>query len=87
MKPPEFDTSIWERNLTRKAEEREKLRQAVLFRLGKALNALSEKYSWEEIFIFGSITRKSEFHDGSEFDIGIESLKTGNRTLLRSSGI
>ncbi len=74
MNQEKFDTSIWERNLARKAEEREKLRQTVLVRLDEALKVLSEKYSWEEIFIFGSITRKSAFNDGSDVDIGIEGL-------------
>ncbi|MGC8602617.1 MAG: nucleotidyltransferase family protein [Desulfomonilaceae bacterium] len=74
MNQQKFDFSIWERNLARKAEEREKLRQTVLVQLDEALKVLSEKYSWTEIFIFGSITRKGAFHDGSDVDIGIEGL-------------
>lgn len=46
----------------------------MLVRLDEAFKTLSEKYSWEEIFIFGSITRKGAFHDGSDVDIGIEGL-------------
>ena len=58
MNQEKFDFSIWERNLARKEEEREKLRHSVLVRLDEALKVLSEKYSWEEIFIFGSMTRE-----------------------------
>ena len=74
MNQEKSDFSIWERNLARKEEEREKLRQTVLVRLDEALKVLSEKYSWEEIFIFGSITCKGAFHDGSDVDVGIEGL-------------
>ncbi|MGC8657487.1 MAG: nucleotidyltransferase family protein [Desulfomonilaceae bacterium] len=68
------DFSIWERNLARKAEEREKLRQTVLVRLDEALKALSEKYSWTEIFIFGSVILEGAFYEKSDVDIGIEGL-------------
>ncbi|MHB8204211.1 MAG: nucleotidyltransferase family protein [Desulfomonilaceae bacterium] len=74
MNQEKFDTSIWERNLARKAEEREKLRQTVLVRLDEALKVLSEKYQWHEAFIFGSVTREGAFHDGSDVDVGIEGL-------------
>ena len=74
MNQEKFDISIWERNLARKEEERRKLRQTVLVRLDQALKVLSEKYSWEEIFIFGSITRTGAFHDGSDVDTGVEDL-------------
>ena len=74
MNQEKFDFSIWERSLARKEEERRKLRQAVLVRLDEALNALSEKYCWTEIFIFGSVTREGAFRDGSDVDVGIEGL-------------
>ena len=74
MNQEKFDFSIWERNLARKEQDREKLRQTVLVRLDEALKVLSEKYSWEEIFIFGSMTCKGAFHDGSDVDVGIEGL-------------
>jgi uncharacterized protein len=74
MDQQKFHISVWERNLARKNEEREKLRQAVLSGLNEALNVLSEKYSWDEIFIFGSVTREGAFHENSDVDIGIEGL-------------
>lgn len=74
MNQKKFDFSIWKRNLARKEEEREKLRCAVLARLDEALKVLSAKYSWDEIFIFGSVARKGTFHDRSDVDIGIEGL-------------
>ncbi|MGO8822885.1 MAG: hypothetical protein ACLQO6_16915 [Desulfomonilaceae bacterium] len=55
MNQEKFDFSIWERNLARKEEESEKLRQTVLVRLDEALKVLSEKYQWHEAFIFGSV--------------------------------
>jgi len=55
MNQEKFDFSIWERNLARKEEDREKLRQAVLVRLDEALKVLSEKYSWQKVFILGSV--------------------------------
>jgi predicted nucleotidyltransferase len=87
MNQEKLDISIWERNLAHKEQEREKLRQAVLVRLDEALKVLSEKYCLTEIFIFGSVTREGSFHDGSDVDVGIESLKIGDSILLRSSGI
>ena len=74
MNQEKSDFSIWERNLARKEEESEKLRHSVLVRLDEALKALSEKYCWTEIFIFGSVTREGAFHDDSDVDIGIEGL-------------
>ncbi|MGO8881869.1 MAG: nucleotidyltransferase family protein [Desulfomonilaceae bacterium] len=74
MNQEKFDFSIWERNLARKEEEHEKLRQTVLVRLDEALKVLSEKYHWHKAFIFGSVTREGAFNDGSDVDIGIEGL-------------
>ena len=74
MNQKNFDFSIWERNLARKEEKREELRHSFLLKLDKSLEALSEKYSWKEIFIFGSITRNGAFHENSDVDIGIEGL-------------
>ena len=31
-----------------------------------------KKYSWKEIFIFGSVIRNGAFHENSDVDIGIE---------------
>jgi predicted nucleotidyltransferase len=67
-----FDFSIWKRNLARKEEERETLRHVTLLKLDDAIKSLSKKYSWKEIFIFGSVIRSGAFHDNS--DIGIEGL-------------
>ncbi|MDA8408571.1 MAG: nucleotidyltransferase domain-containing protein [Deltaproteobacteria bacterium] len=74
MNQEKFDFSIWERNLARKAEESEKLRQTMLVRLDEALKVLSEKYHWHKAFIFGSVTCKGAFHDSSDVDVGIEGL-------------
>jgi predicted nucleotidyltransferase len=74
MNQEKFDFSIWERNLARKAEDREKLRQAVLVRLDEALKALSEKYRWHKVFIFGSVILEGAFYEKSDVDIGIEGL-------------
>jgi uncharacterized protein len=74
MNHENFDFSIWERHLARKEEQREELRHSVLLKLDKSLKVLSEKYSWKEIFIFGSITRNGAFHYNSDIDIGIEGL-------------
>ena len=74
MKQGTFDFSIWEHNLARKKEENEGLRHSVLLKLDKSLKALSKKYSWKEIFIFGSVIRNGAFHENSDVDIGIEGL-------------
>jgi predicted nucleotidyltransferase len=74
MKQGTFDFSIWERSLAHKKEESEELRHSVLMKLDNAINALSKKYSWHEVFIFGSVIRKGAFHENSDVDIGIEGL-------------
>jgi len=74
MNQQKLDFSVWERSCARKSEEREKSRQFALARLDKALSVLSEKYSWNGIFIFGSVAREGAFHENSDVDIGIEGL-------------
>jgi uncharacterized protein len=74
MNQQKFNFSVWERNCARKRKEREKLRQLAIARLDKALEVLSEKYSWNGIFIFGSVTREGAFHENSDIDVGIEGL-------------
>ena len=75
--PP--DISRWKQGLQKKTQEQERIRQEVLQSVYQALNQLSEEYSWDEAFIFGSVTRPGKFSDVSDIDIGIQGL---NRFLL-----
>lgn len=73
------DISCWKRSLQKKAEKQERIRREVLQSVYQALNRLSEEYSWDDVFIFGSVTRSGKFSDDSDIDIGIQGL---NKFLL-----
>ncbi len=60
--------------MQKKAEERERTRQEMLQSVYRALQRLSEEYPWEEVFIFGSVTKPGKFSDVSDIDIGIRGL-------------
>jgi len=46
----------------------------LLDEVDKALNTLNLTYEWEEVYLFGSITRPNQFFEKSDIDIGIEGL-------------
>jgi len=64
----------WIELIQAQSETREKIRKEVLLQVEAALDTLSETYSWDEIYIFGSLIREGKFSSKSDVDIGIKGL-------------
>lgn len=58
----------------RKAEKRERLRKEFLNTVYKALERLSEEVSFEDVYIFGSLTEPYKFGEYSDVDIAFKGL-------------
>ena len=72
--PKPFDISIWERATQQNKVASEKNRKKALNDLSSAIHQLSQNYSWDELYIFGSITRSEHFGEHSDIDIGVQGL-------------
>ena len=72
--PEPFDISIWERATQLNKVAIEKNRKKVLNDLSSAIHQLSQNYHWDELYIFGSITRPEQFGKHSDIDVGIQGL-------------
>ena len=72
---------IWLRAQQEQQSKREDLRQKSLFELQVALDTLSKKYHWTELFIFGSVQTPGRFKISSDLDVGISGLNS--RDLYR----
>jgi predicted nucleotidyltransferase len=69
------DISLWKQLSRERAEAVEAERQQVFKSVCRALTILSEHYDWEEIFIFGSVTKPTRFSSRySDIDIGVRGL-------------
>ncbi|MEJ5361034.1 MAG: hypothetical protein WBK20_15370 [Spirochaetota bacterium] len=64
-----YSTYILDSVLQRKKEQRELLRKDVLCKLFSILEELSHSISFDEVYIFGSITKEYSFSEGSDIDI------------------
>ncbi len=58
----------------KKTEEREKLRKEFLKRVFEALKKLSEDVSFEDAYLFGSVTEENRFSGSSDIDIAFKNL-------------
>lgn len=69
-----FDCSIWRHALSesRRASNRQRLQ--MLEKVWHAIEKLSHTYGWEELYIFGSATKKGRFGEGSDIDVAIGGL-------------
>jgi predicted nucleotidyltransferase len=63
-------TYILDTILIKKKEERERIRCEVLHKLQSVLDELYTIISFQEAYIFGSITRPYSFYENSDIDIG-----------------
>ena len=61
--------SRWFQFVQKEQEDREKLRKQILQDVNKTLQILMEKYTWEEIYLFGSIVQEGRFQPNSDVDI------------------
>jgi len=69
-----FDVSLWKQALKVHADACEDLRQKVFQELRDALCLLSEKYDWDDLYIFGSILNRGGFSERSDVDIALGGL-------------
>lgn len=66
--------SLWIESLKAKRESREKERRAILQQVQTALKTLAKDYSWDDIYIFGSLLKEGRFGGKSDVDIAIKGL-------------
>lgn len=67
-----YDTSLWEKELARKRQEREKMRRKML---AESLSKLKKYFRGKKegsVYLAGSILRPGKFYDFSDIDIALE---------------
>lgn len=74
-KKVKFDTSLWQKSIKDKIENREKLRISKLEKAVKILKQYSNEISVENLYIFGSITRPQMFTEYSDVDIAVKNIE------------
>lgn len=73
--PPPFPfPSRWYKRLQENTKIREAERVRVFDATNAALNTLSGKYTWEKIYLVGSVIRSGEFRADSDVDIAVKGL-------------
>ena len=63
----DFDFSLWKQAIKIRDDASEELRQKALQEIRDALRVLSEKYDWDEVYIFGSILSEPNQADKNTF--------------------
>ena len=66
--------TIWLEARERSAYARERYRQEVLVQVHAVLQSLAEKYTWDELYLFGSLIAPGRFTCDSDIDMGISGL-------------
>ena len=66
--------SRWFQFVQKEQEEQEKMRKLILQDVNKTLQLLMEKYTWKEIYLFGSIVQEGRFQPNSDVDIAVSGL-------------
>ena len=66
-----LDISLWEHSLERKQRQNEELRLQVLSSISTVLARLQGRYTWREIYVFGSVLRKGRFCPDSDVDFAV----------------
>ena len=69
-----FDISIWRRASIKNRRSREQYRLQTLKKVWKAVGQLHTAYRWDELYVFGSVTKPERFRRHSDIDIGISGL-------------
>jgi len=70
----QFSYSLWLQSARQQEKERERTRKRVLRELDEALETLAERYTWETLYIFGSLIKEGGFTPGSDVDIALGGL-------------
>ena len=68
------DFSLWKRISEEESSMMESRRRQVLRDVWNVLHRMSDKYSWEALYIFGSLIREGGFSKRSDVDIGVRGL-------------
>ncbi len=72
--PQVFDISIWRRASIKKKQTLEQQRLRILDNVRRAIYQLTLNYNWDDLYIFGSVTKSGQFTEQSDIDIGIKGL-------------
>lgn len=70
-----FSTALIDETINRKRKEREAARLQLIKRLFDILERLSKKVSFDEAYLFGSVTKPHRFAELSDIDVGFIRLK------------
>lgn len=70
-----FQFHVLERKLEQKKQRAEDLRRNMLEKLKKALEKIAAEVQFDEVYIFGSITKPGRFGEESDVDVGFFGLK------------
>ncbi len=65
----QFSYSLWLQSARQQEKDRERTRNRVLRELDEALETLAEQYTWETLYVFGSLIKEGGFTPGSDVDI------------------
>jgi len=74
LKTAELAFPRWIKSLQERSEKREKIRKEVLQEVDAVLDTLALSYSWDEVYIFGSLIRAGAFSSKSDVDIAVKGL-------------
>lgn len=66
--------SLWIELLKAKRKSGEKERRTILRQVQTALKTLAKEYSWDELYIFGSLLKEGGFGAKSDVDIAVKGL-------------
>jgi len=66
-----FDISLWEQSYREKQQRNEALRHSTLSSIDTVLRSLRERYTWSEIYVFGSVLREGRFGPESDVDFAV----------------
>ncbi len=69
-----FDTSLLDRILIERQQQRERERQQVLQQVLAWLQTSGVCYGIESAYLFGSVTQPGRFHENSDVDLGVEAI-------------
>ncbi len=66
--------ALWIESLKTKRDSLEKQRRAILQQVQNVLKTLAKRYSWDDIYIFGSLIKEGKFTGKSDVDIAVKGL-------------
>ena len=68
--------SVWYKRRQKKHHQREQARLTTIGAIEDALHHLAKRYTWEDTYIFGSVTSNGRYGSGSDVDIALSGLNT-----------